>query len=99
MQTPASEETGARDRLSRQIGNAKDSATTTSVHQILKAHFDHAVKLLEQKAAAQMAARDDRRTLSSFIEKTLAEVLAAQSYLQAVKQQELPIPAPGGRRV
>jgi uncharacterized protein (UPF0335 family) len=50
MQTPASEETGARDRLSRQIGNAKDSATTTSVNQILKAHFDRAVALLEQKA-------------------------------------------------
>jgi hypothetical protein len=53
----------------------------------------------EIKAAARMAARDDRRSLSSFIEKTLAEALAAQSYLTAAKQQELPGILPSGRKV
>jgi hypothetical protein len=48
----------------------------------------------EIKAAARMAARDDHRSLSSFIEKTLADVLAAQSYLTAVKQQDLPLELP-----
>ena len=42
------------------------------------------------KAAAELAARDDQCSLSAYVEKLLHDRLTAQSYLTAVKQQELP---------
>lgn len=51
------------------------------------------------KAAVQKAADDDRRTVSSLIEKVLAEWLTERSYLtKESDQRELPLASKRGAR-
>jgi hypothetical protein len=51
------------------------------------------------KAAVQKAADDDRRTVSSLIEKVLAEWLTERSYLTKERdQRELPLASKRGAR-
>jgi uncharacterized protein (UPF0335 family) len=87
MQTPASEETGARDRLYRQIGNAQDSATTSSVNPILKAHFDRAVELLEQKAELAEDIAEWRQQVRAEGLVSTALIKLAREYLRDAEQK------------